>query len=536
MNSFRILPRASLTLLLLGLGFAAVSTGAMAQESEPAVDNAASAIEAIETEPEQSSGTAEGTDDQKKLQKKIDAFQQENAMQKQEIASQKQEIEQIKSRLDDMEDEQQLADLDSGGAEEYSAAKPISVRGFFDLTFSKVVSNSDETLYPIYTLPYSSFTISNLNFYFISQMTETLSALAELRFSFYPHGKESEFETVATINGQENVEGEYVREDTTVRDPSTTLYYKLGSISIERVHLTYSPADWFNVIAGRYLTPFGIWNIEHGSPVILAVRAPFALVRELIPLAQTGVQIYGRFFPFNYTKLDYAITLSNGRGPMDQIMDLDEDKGMGLRLRLQYQRNDVHLALGGYGYTGEYTDIKKIVRMDFNPDLTLNEDADPPAYADLETTEHYREYSAAADLLVEVFGVRLQAEYIWRYRDYLSPTIRSEWITMFLGVSATDTVYEATMVGHDVYTLLAWDLPFLKRFSSVSLTPYIMYEYSGSEDTDAGSLFHMIVGGLNFKPSPFVTLKAEAFHMMPKLKTKYGGNATMMSLQMAVSF
>jgi hypothetical protein len=293
----------------------------------------------------------------------------------------------------------------------------------------------------------------------------------------------------------------------------------LGGVALERVHLTYSPRDWFNILAGRYLTPYGIWNIDHGSPVLLPVRPPYMQARGMVPRAQTGLQAFGRFFPLPTLFVDYAVTLSNGRGPMEQLFDLDENKGVGLRLRLSYQKKQVKIAVGGYGYYGTYTDTKKALVIALNPDYTLNNDEEFPVTGRTTITEAYREIIGSADFLLEVHGVRLQGEYVHRFVDYTKPArLGLETILLNQGnsdVGLDQALYAADFQGDGVYGLLAWELPLSRWLGPVLLTPYFMYEYGEPQDNFTGFSQQFFQVGLNVKPSAFVTLKLEYAYLLP---------------------
>ncbi len=382
------------------------------------------------------------------------------------------ELKELKERVDDLEQESFEQANDS------SASKKIDVYGFFDLTFFRFFAEDNrlENLLPAS----SSFTISTLNLYFYSEMTDTLSAIAELQFSFQPLGEEPQLELPSLGTG-------YERTDTTVHSTITNEEYKYGAVTLERVHLKYQPFDFFGVIAGRYLTPYGIWNVDHGSPVLIGVNHPHMQTVHIVPKAQTGLQVFGRFFPTSSNYIDYAVTLSNGRGPLESMKDLDENKGVGMRFRYTYDGDAFSIAGGAYGYMGDFTDIKKImnstgVNMDVDEEITLK----------------YREWIGSLDLLVKFYGVRIQMEFaeaLTMYDEDTRPRDVGGYFANFAEVSA--------------YGLLAYTLPLSKWLGSKLITPFFMYEFQQRWDTSTdtpGQVFH---GGINFRPSPFVVLKAE---------------------------
>jgi hypothetical protein len=489
----------------------AFPTSALAQD-EPAAEN-----------------KAEADDVDKRMAEMEARFQKEIDELKAQVAKNKQETENVQFELETLDQE--------GAGEDLDTNVPLAVYGFFDLSYVHLIS-ADDTPGALIMPIVPSFLMSNINLYFFSQMTDSLSAILEFRFSYLPHGQQAGFETAIYFGDTEVAhEGEFARVTTRVVDPFTTQYFRQGGVAIERVHLTYSPFDWLQVIAGRFLTPYGIWNIDHGSPVVLPVRIPYMQIREMVPQAQTGLQIFGRLFMRDTWSFDYAVTLSNGRGSMDQVFDLDNNKGVGLRLRFNYAGEKVALAFGGYGYYGTSTDNKQIITMQMNADMTLDtENYARPMRIKTETVDVYDEYVVSTDLLIEFFGVKLQSEYIWRYVDYQKAGMIGPSDVALKGGSPLETYYSASFIGNDVYVLLAYELPLEKWITPVRITPYFMYEHGDPQDNTPQMAFDTFLFGLNVKPSPYVVLKAEYSYAIPKSELAYGDNVQNFSAQMAVSF
>ncbi len=468
-----------------------------------------------------------------RLNKRID---EETSAQKEEIEQLRKELDDVKEQNEDLVAEMEMGALDAAEGGDFSETKPLTVYGFFDLNLTSFIFE-DGSPFTHYIPNTTSFIMSQVNLYFLSEMTKTLNALVEVRLSFLPHGMENSVESIGKV-GDEEIPSEsvYDRTDTQVRDMLNSVYYNTGGITIERAHLTYMPFDWLNIIAGRYLTPYGIWNVDHGSPVIIPARVPYMQIREMVPGAQTGVQIHGRFFPRYNLFFDYAVTLSNGRGPIEEIIDLDDNKGVGLRLRLSYEGEKFAIAAGGYGYVGEYTDIKKTSVMELNPDMTINRDAANPILTEMVTTESYFEYIASADILVKFLGITLQGEYVWRYVDYSIHGLRTVEHTVFAGAAAFEELYHPSNTGFGVYGLISWELPLSKLLGEVRVTPYFMYERYLQDDTVPALRFDILAAGINVRPSPFVSLKGEFNRVMPNDQPVLGEALTVVNIQLAVSF
>ena len=479
---------------------------------------------------------------EQRFNERIESLENNLANQKTQNQEQKETIEQLQTQThileekDDSFENAAMEELTESNGESFDLAHPISVYGFFDLTFYRLFAD-DASSYNLYMMNKASFFMSQVNLYFMSQMTQTLSALVEVGLSFAPHGYEKQFEYIGVQNGQElPVQGEYIRVDTTTRDRLRTQHFRQGGMTIERAHLSYTPVDWLNVIAGRYLTPYGIWNVEHGSPVILTAWAPFLQTQEIVPLAQTGIQLYGRFFPADSLSFEYAATVSNGRGPISEVFDYDDNKGLGLRLKLTYDKGDFQVSAGGYGYYGTYTDLKKGAVVQLAPDLSVDVTSPRPVQSRITITEEYAEYLASADVMIQFRGLKLQGECVWKYVDYSSATQLTEDHVMFQGGKATDVLYMPSYTGLGMYGLLSWELPLYQWIAPVRITPYFMAERTSPMDTDKVNSFILLVAGINVKPSPFVVLKAEYTHGRPMNETMFSDYGNFVTLQMAVSF
>ncbi len=468
-----------------------------------------------------------------------------------EIHSLKSEIDELKKAVAELQDQaveettqefDESVELDDMSAmlefqeSDGQGPKPVEIHGFFDVTYFKNFTEEGSP-YRIYAPDNWSFIMSNINLYFTGQMTPTLSSLIEVRLSFLPHGMEEETESIGLIGDTEVDSGvPYIRYNTEVRDPHLTTHFNYGSVTIERAHLTYAPFDWLNIIAGRFLTPYGIWNVDHGTPVIIPARVPYMQLQRMLPLAQTGLQIYGRFFPSYSFFIEYALTLSNGRGPIEELIDLDENKGLGLRLRLIYEGDVVELSAGGYAYYGKYTDLKKASILALNPDLTINTDADVPLQSRITVTEEYDEYILTGDLLLSAFGVSIQAEYVWRLMDVKTHGLRPINHIVLSGAAASEPLYQPSNIGWSVYGMISWELPLAKWIEPVRILPYFMWEHNEFQDTLPAFNFEVIFTGLNIKPSPYVVIKLEYDLGLPHSEVLYGGVIHILNAQVAVSF
>jgi hypothetical protein len=81
----------------------------------------------------------------------------------------------------------------------------------------------------------------------------------------------------------------------------------------------------------------------------------------------------------------------------------------------------------------------------------------------------------------------------------------------------------------------AYEIPFHTRLIDFSVTPYAGYDYVVPSTTVPTRNNTQIRGGLNVKPSPFVTAKLEISRLIPDDKA-IASNATAVMSQLAFSF
>lgn len=385
----------------------------------------------------------------------------------------------------------------------------------------------------------STFMATSLNVYLANQITNKLKFLSELRFTYLPLGVENSIATYWVMpNGTATSLGDgYSRTDTGVTDPTNFMTYRLGGVGMERVQITYTFSDYFGITAGHFLTPYGIWNVDHGSPVILMTRAPFMQTLELVPSKQLGVQLVGRAFLASGLTLDYAGTVSNGRGPLDSVMDIDENKGLGLRWKLAYEKDDFSISVGQYGYTGRYTTVSKALYVgpgssDFKSVVTID--------------SQYDERSLANDILIKFHGLRLQSEATWRQVKYTIPPKMSAGNFNGNPLLASQ-FYAASYLSKGIYGLLAYELPEGLTNGKVRITPFLYYEDFDLNDTmNNNSHWQVYSAGLNVRPYTNLVLKLEYDYAKPKdlvnimpdgsIGTASNGNVQGVTLQLAVTY
>jgi hypothetical protein len=329
-------------------------------------------------------------------------------------------------------------------------------------------------------LPPESFAVGHLNFYVGSDLGDDWHWLSEVRLMYLPHGSLATSERfLATPARADTSVTDYTEQDRAVR---------WGGINIERVWVERRFHPLFNVRFGNFLTPYGIWNVDHGTPVVIPTYRPYAIGEELFPQRQTGIEAYGTWTD-GTTQLGYHLTLSNGRGPIDTYQDLDGNRAVGGRL---FWRQDLPLGtltLGASGYRGTYTEAHNDVRV-VDGDLGIHYPIDA----------QYRELSLAADLKWEWGGLLLQAEAIVNDVAY-SQGHRPISTSPVPGPPGFVADYQR----YGYYALVGYRTPFW------GIMPFVLAE--ASWDGVVAATPWAVRGGFNIRTTPSVVIKLEFAHI-----------------------
>ena len=352
--------------------------------------------------------------------------------------------------------------------------RKLDLYGFADFTYQRLLVSKDN----IWTRTYpsvNSFAVGNFNLYLSSNLGDSWRALAEVRFLYLPNGATTT--DPATGNAQ--------RTDTTVLDyAGFEEPIRWGGIRIERVYVEHEFNGLLKLQVGQFLTPYGIWNVDHGSPTIIGIKKPFVVAAELFPEQQTGLQLYGSAF-FDPFEIGYHLTLSNGRGPVE-YQDFDDDKAFGGRL---YAKTDAigTLTAGVSFYRGGYYDRSATyaLKADGTVDQTYT------------TLSKYREMSIGADVKWEYKSWLAQAEFLMneaRFDRGARPRLSA------LGAAQG---FQADYRRWGAYGLLGYRLSFLP------LMPYAMVQHADATDTPDTPPATAYELGVNYRPTAAVVVKLE---------------------------
>jgi len=315
---------------------------------------------------------------------------------------------------------------------------------------------------------YPTFVLGNMNLYFDAEPVESFRLLTEVRLSRYPQGIESGLD--------------FERQDNELLDVTSSTgrnRVTWSGIILERAQLEWKRYDAFRVTAGYFLTPYGIWNIDHGTPVLISLALPSFFALEYIPTHLTGVQVHGRT-GLGPADFGYHAYVTNGRTPT--VLDNNPGKGIGGRAFLEWHE-PFHVLAGMSGYYEHYVDRQKEV-IDINS-FTIDSDR----------VVDYHDWSIAADLSLDIGQTRFRGEYVLNRVAY-EDGFRD---------SPVPTRYAADEWRQNFYVILAHEI------GKSGFEPYVFGEYTRrANPTDRASSTSSV--GLNYSFNPYTKLKTQFFY------------------------
>lgn len=247
--------------------------------------------------------------------------------------------------------------------------------------------------------------------------------------------------------------------------------------SIERAYFDILLHPKLNVRLGKFITPAGIWNVDHGSPVILTVAQPnqTALI-PIFPEKQSGIMLYGNGY-FGDHDYDYTAYVSTGTDPdknaLDGIQDLSGGGHAGLKLDLPVKVKlgaSVYSGLTRYtkavGYSDRTIPYSQVSTLDTtvapfplpDPAKLVPAMSIPPAFDQV----HYKDVVVQQDRHL-AWGVD------GRF-DYQAAFLQAEFNQRF---TANELNKDKTAKVTGYYFILGYKVPVNE---AISLTPYGMYE------------------------------------------------------------
>lgn len=353
--------------------------------------------------------------------------------QKKELGEQKKALAEAQEAVVEL---QQKVDAAGSANEDHDWANRFKIYGFTDVGLNRIwVDEHSEAGNFLNSANATSFVIGNLNVYFDAQPVKHWRSLVEVRFTNAPNGE------VTALGG---LAGTFKRTSTQQNDPhagsiAATMWG--GYTVIERAHIDWTELPYLKVRVGNFFTPFGIWNVDHGTPTLIAVQLPGVIQFRQMPLRQTGVQIYGNTFAGEW-ELGYTATISNGRQELSNFA-FDDNRGFGGRLYANNEKGETSMKFGASFYTGRVKD-QQIAVTGISP-ITFERSS----------TFDYREYVGGVDASVDVGRTRIRAE------GAMSSVRYEDGKHQSASVASVTPVYKPSSIQSTAYLLAAHTLPWV---------------------------------------------------------------------------
>jgi len=104
-----------------------------------------------------------------------------------------------------------------------------------------------------------------------------------------------------------------------------------GKFLIEQMYIKYHPSVRWDISAGRFLTPFGIWNVYHYAPYVPTQRRPL-MIRSLFPVFSDGLKLRYASNP-DFGLIDSQFYITNGAGNPGRL-DRNVSKAVGGKINI----------------------------------------------------------------------------------------------------------------------------------------------------------------------------------------------------------
>lgn len=92
-----------------------------------------------------------------------------------------------------------------------------------------------------------------------------------------------------------------------------------ASLKIERLYIDYLAPDDVTMRVGKWLTPFGRWNVIHAAPLVWTTTRPFITDEQLFPNHSSGAMV-SKKFTLNEHNIDVAVYVDDS-----EHLDLRKD-------------------------------------------------------------------------------------------------------------------------------------------------------------------------------------------------------------------
>ncbi|MCB1179999.1 MAG: hypothetical protein KDK36_20645, partial [Leptospiraceae bacterium] len=343
-----------------------------------------------------------------------------------------------------------------------------------------------------------------------------------------------------------------------------------GGIFIERAYIEWNKFEKIGVRVGKFFTPLGLWNQDHGSPILTSIRLPFTVTNPLSlaaspPLWNTGGQIFGKFFLGDDVAFDYIAFVGNGQCNDCDRVDDDRNKAFGGfgNFKINNVFKSADLDIGGSGYNGDRTIV------DYYPYRRVNAPIDLQAvavsreqqiaaaiqnsslqttnnsnafYYDRTQTSYFRKQNdvfGAGHVKLSVRDLPLDGTFVLQAEGWRQFTVNypHKWDTGRTATNSTPNVENLKLIKPENYTVNCYYVQFEYRFFG-KYSPYFRYDDLSNNmvTVNSGKFFIAETFGFNWKIDPKVVFKAETSLIRGATPAGIGGAIRLFAISLSVAF
>ena len=325
----------------------------------------------------------------------------------------------------------------------------VRLYGFFEAGAQKLWSKTNGFLNSATTTNAATFLQGDLHLYLDVAPSPSWRGLVEAR--------------ITASNGGNDLNSDTYRPISTAVLPVNRSGVGIGGqvigviLALERAYIEHTFRDEIGLRVGLWLTPWGIWNVDHGSPTLIPLIEPYFQSFQMFPTQQLGISAFGQVHLLPWT-VEYSVGISNGRiaGPATLLrtswpsFDVTEDKMFSGRISARRTGQD-ELQFGLSAYWGRSATQAKTVsivdRLSFEESVDLE----------------LEEWGVGGDFAYDRDHLRLRLEFTYTQYRYHGRRPRSFWYPLELAA-------DSAQVGG--YFLVS--TPF--RWLDVGLEPYLYTE------------------------------------------------------------
>lgn len=361
--------------------------------------------------------------------------------------------------------------------------RKFNVHGFMDMQVENQQFIGDGSMYSFIGLDEDFHArLEHVNLYFDFAPNEHVRSLAEIRFLTQRDGMAGLPGIITDIEFRAGATGSTVSDTTEPVvtgtygiDAGSGGFFEWGGLSLERAWMQVMVHQALNFTLGLFLTPVGIWNEDHGSPVVTSVQTPYGFsFIPLFPNRQVGVMAHGCVF-LGDVDLDYFLTASTGRTMMNITRFADVAVGGRVAAEWAPGKSWLQSLSGGFsGYSGMLRDRRAWQKISFAVDVFGDSASVAHDFGDgfsnpdnkqnwYETTIEARETALGLD---------------FKYVALKSLTFQTEFLYQLLQNHLADDARTHTF---DWYAMARYTMRPLKY---LNVTPYAMFERMWANDGD----------------------------------------------------